>query len=123
MTQSDWVLVVDDSELNRLVLAKTVESLGTPAQQAGSGEAALEMLRETLPALILMDCEMPGMDGYQTTREIRAQLSRDVPIYAVTAAPDADIESRCVAAGMNGVIAKPVDSAKLQALLNELARH
>jgi len=120
--QGRRVLLVEDNELNRELAVELLESLGLVVDVAIHGEMALQRLRRQRPDIVLMDVQMPVMDGLTATRELRTwpELA-DVPVLAVTAnALPADRE-RCLAAGMNDHIAKPVElTALVRALLRWL---
>jgi PAS domain S-box-containing protein len=114
------VLLVEDNEINRQVAQEILESVGVDVLEAHNGEIALEALSENDVDLVLMDIQMPVMDGHEATRRIRAQERfKDLPIIAMTAhAMLADIEkSREV--GMNDHIAKPFDPDDLFAILTK----
>ncbi len=117
-----WVLVVDDNKLNRDVLMRQLNNLGYPADSAASGGEALGLLRWRNYALILNDCQMPGMDGYQLTREIRRREQSErkprVPIVACTANVQPEDIERCYESGMNDHIFKPVTLQKLSEKLD-----
>ena len=113
-----WILVVDDNKLNRDVLLRQINNLGYPADSAASGGEALGLLRRRNYALIVNDCQMPGMDGYQLAEEIRrlehSEAKSPIPIIACTAnVQSADID-RCYQAGMNDHLFKPVTLQKLR---------
>jgi PAS domain S-box-containing protein len=104
------VLVVDDNATNRLVAVKILEQFGAEAETAEDGLLAVEAVKARQFDLVLMDIQMPNMDGVDATREIRA-LSKPVgtlPIVAMTANVSPNQLETYEAAGMNGVIAKPV---------------
>jgi signal transduction histidine kinase/ActR/RegA family two-component response regulator len=110
------VLIVEDNAINRRLLQMQIEKLGRPADAASDGESALDAMRQNEYGLILMDCQMPGVDGYEATRLLREAESgkRRVPVVALTAhAGEAD-RARCMAAGMDDYLSKP-------ATLNDLA--
>jgi CheY-like chemotaxis protein/HPt (histidine-containing phosphotransfer) domain-containing protein len=119
------VLVVDDDPVNRRVAVALLGELGISAAEAESGHAAIAELSRNRADLVLMDCSMPEMDGYETTRRIRvgaagASVSR-TPIVAMTAyALEAD-RDRATAAGMDDYIAKPVTLETLSAVLDRVA--
>ena len=118
---SGHVLVVDDNPVNRKVASRFLERLGLTVDCAGGGEEALELHRKGRYDMILMDCQMPGMDGFDATREIRRRDgSRRVPIIAFTAAALEGDRERCLEAGMDDYIAKPV---RLADLIRVLERH
>jgi len=117
------VLVVDDDEVNRLVARRLLERLGATVEEAASGPAGLELLSVEGFDLVLMDCEMPGMDGREATREARARKvrcrnQRRLPIVAVTAHVMPDHHAECLAAGMDEVLTKPITRAALLAILD-----
>jgi CheY-like chemotaxis protein len=106
------ILVVDDNEFNRAVLARQVAALGYEAEQASDGEEALQLLDRHDYALILADCQMPGMDGFEFARAVRKTEAADstrrrTPIVAWTANVMPDDVAACRDAGMDDVLAKP----------------
>ncbi len=106
------VLVVEDNEINQLVAMGMLESLGYDVHTADNGLLALEALEETVYDLILMDCQMPEMDGYEATRRIRAHENRKVssiPIIALTANAMSGDAEKCIAAGMDDYLSKPFE--------------
>ena len=116
------ILVVDDNPINCKVVTLLLGRLGYIAEQAEDGARALLHLQaEGWPALILMDCQMPIMDGYETTRRIRAMEASEgrprLPIVALTASSFEDEKANCLRAGMDDLMIKPVDATKLQAVL------
>lgn len=109
------MLVVEDERINRRLILAYLERMGIDAEAVGDGTTALARANESHFDLILMDISLPGLDGVRATQAIRSGngICRDVPILALTAnAKTEDIE-RCLAAGMNGHLAKPVDPARL----------
>ena len=121
------ILVVDDNPVNQIVALRAVRSLGYVGEVAGGAGQALEALRTQPFDLILMDCQMPGMDGYEAAAEIRRREAvspsgRRVPIVAMTAnAVDGDRE-KCIDAGMDDYLAKPVRMADLGRALERWTR-
>jgi len=117
------VLVVDDDPLNRRVATSFLEELGAEAEGAESGHAAITLLAKRRYDAVLMDCSMPGMDGYETTARIRDRSARAldprVPIIAMTAHTQPEDRERCLKAGMDDYLAKPVG---FQSLAEALAR-
>jgi two-component system sensor histidine kinase EvgS len=116
------ILVVDDNAFNRSVLVKQVAALGYEADQAGDGEEALRMWRGHHYALVLADCQMPGMDGFAFARAVRAEEAGRpgtprVPIVAWTANVMPDDVEACLAAGMDDVLAKPSALSTVQRVL------
>lgn len=113
------ILVVDDNPVNLRVTRGILEKLGCQCVTATNGVEALEAMSEATFSAILMDCQMPVMDGFAATAEIRRREGEQfhTPIIAVTAnAMDHDRE-RCLAAGMDSYISKPVGIAKLKEIL------
>ncbi len=114
------VLLVEDNAINQQVACGLLELMAVEATVASSGEEALELLRKQRFDLVLMDIQMPGLDGYQTTAAARRDLGlSDLPIIAMTAHAMAGDRERCLDAGMNDHIAKPIDP---DALYSALAR-
>jgi signal transduction histidine kinase/CheY-like chemotaxis protein len=115
------VLVVEDNPINQKVAAHQLEALHLQADVVGSGKEALEMLQLADYDLVLMDCSMPEMNGYDATRAIRqmAGAVAGVPIIAMTADAVTGARERCLEAGMNDYVSKPV---KLERLERAIAR-
>jgi PAS domain S-box-containing protein len=110
------VLVVDDYDLNRVVTRRILEQAGALVWAANNGQEALETLQVQSGQIdaILMDVQMPVMDGYEATRRIRVDLGmRDLPIIALTAGALLSERTRATAVGMNDFIIKPFDAATL----------
>ena len=126
------VLVAEDNAVNQKIIRSQLTRLGCVATLAGNGEEALAALeRDPLPDVILMDCHMPILDGWDTTRRIRRwaadpdELRRKIaalPIVALTAAALPEEQARCAEAGMNQFLSKPVKLAELHRLLQPFAR-
>jgi CheY-like chemotaxis protein len=114
------LLVVDDVRVNRRLLQALLAAEGHRVTEAQSGAEALSMLTRQRFDAVLLDLHMPGMDGFETTRRVRAHPARgDVAIIAVSADAMPATVQACLAAGMDAVVAKPVDRTLL---LNALAR-
>ncbi len=112
------VLVVDDNAVNRLVTRAMVESLGYRASEAEDGFQALEALSQQRFAAVLMDCQMPGLDGFETTRRIRrGEVCPEIPIIAATASAMKEDRERCARVGMDDCLAKPFRRKDLAAAL------
>ena len=125
-SQGGRILLVEDNELNREIAVAILEDAGFHADTAENGQLALDTLQAAPPgyySLILMDVQMPVMDGYTATRAIRAlpdPVLASIPIFAMTAnAFDSD-RQEALKAGMNDHIAKPIDADKLVELLKSV---
>ena len=115
------VLLVEDNPLNQAFGLKILERMGLTVDVAANGAVAVEKVTTGGYDLVLMDCQMPVMDGYEATGHIR-QLGgafSGLPIIAMTAHAMPGDREKCLAAGMDDYLAKPVDSAALAAILNE----
>jgi signal transduction histidine kinase len=111
------VLVVEDNAVNQLVVANMLQNLGLRVRTANNGREALELLEDHHFDVVLMDCQMPEMDGYQTTAHIRrhrrAELAA-IPIIALTANAMVEDRERCLNAGMNDYMSKPITLTMLR---------
>jgi len=107
MLQGVRVLVVDDNPVNRKVVRWMLEKLEAEVEEADGGEAAVELAAQEQLDVILMDCHMPGVDGFESTRRIRA-IGLTMPIIALTASVFAEDRRACLQAGMDDVLTKPV---------------
>ncbi len=108
------ILLAEDNELNIDIMSDYLEAKGYWVTLARNGREALDRAREERPALILMDIQMPGMDGLEATRQIRAdEDSRGIPIIAVTGLAMPGNRERCLAAGANEYMSKPVSLKEL----------
>jgi CheY-like chemotaxis protein len=113
------ILVVEDNAINQKVAVHLLSRLGYLADVAGHGAEALEMVQKYPYDLVLMDCQMPVMDGFEAARAIRAagEPFLHVPIVALTASVLPGQRAKCLAAGMNDYLAKPVRKEALDAIL------
>ena len=114
------VLVVDDVALNRLIAIDLLNRLGIHSEEAVNGDEAVRAVQSGTFDLVLMDIQMPVMDGLVATATIRAlpMPAANIPIIAVTAAAGGD-DGRCAAAGMNDFLAKPVIAATFTAKIRK----
>jgi len=117
------LLVVEDNNVNQAVALGILENLGYRADVVGDGHSALTGLTGKDYDVVLMDCQLPRMDGYEATRQIRrrdsAVRNHDIPIIATTAHALAGDREKCLAAGMNGYVAKPLNADALERAIEE----
>ncbi|WP_295125387.1 ATP-binding protein [uncultured Chitinophaga sp.] len=111
------LLVVDDNRMNQELMRHLLAQWELSFDVAGDGAAALELLRTKKYDLVLMDIQMPGMDGYTAAQSIRQQLHLDTPIIAMTAHAMAGEREKCLSYGMNDYISKPVNESILHELI------
>lgn len=116
---SSSVLIVDDNEINLLLAMKLLEREGYTVQVARNGEQALAIIEQRVPDTVLMDIQMPGLDGLETTRLLRSR-GIQVPVIALTANAMQGDRECCLAAGMDGYLSKPFDVKSLQSLMRDL---
>ena len=121
IAQGATVLVVEDNPVNREVARQAFEFLGVPVEMAEDGDAALAAWRRQRFAAIFTDCHMPGRDGFDTARAIRAEERKTgtprVPVIAMTADVMPEMRARCFAAGMDDYVVKPFKMSELRAAL------
>ena len=121
MMANKKILITDDDPSNVLLLETLLESYGYETRKAMSGQAALDDIRIDRPDLILLDLMMPGMDGFEVVRQLKANPdTASIPIIMVTALDDDGSRSRLAAAGVSEVINKPLDRWALQACINRV---
>lgn len=117
------VLLVEDNAINQYVLQHQLQRLGHRAEVANNGKEALGKLKLKSFDLVLMDCHMPELDGYSTTRLIRRNaVYASLPIIALTAHAMVEERQRCLDAGMNDYLSKPVSQQELAQMLNQWGR-
>lgn len=119
------ILVVEDHPINQKLMTRLLEIHGFRVVIADNGRQALELFARELFDLVLMDMQMPDMDGLEATRRIREQeegTGRRIPIIALTANAFPGDRERCLDAGMDGYLSKPVRSDDLLALLRHYLR-
>ena len=110
------VLVVDDNRVNRLLIGRSLEQLGHRVAFAENGRQALETLRTRPVDLVLLDIEMPEMDGYQTLEALQADPKlRDVPVVMMSSVDEVDSVARCIEMGAEDYLFKPVNAVLLRA--------
>ncbi len=117
------ILVVDDEERNRRLLVAMLEAEGHAALEAAGGAQALELARQSPPDIILLDIMMPGMDGYEVARALKAEAAtKAIPVVMVTALDDRDARLRGLEAGAEEFVTKPVDRNELRVRVRNLLR-
>jgi len=112
--------LVDDNAVNQRVAVHILKKFGAHVQCAGNGLEALQALHDADFDVVLMDCQMPEMDGYEATRQLRKSASHrypQVPVIALTANALAGDRELCLAAGMDDFLSKPIDRHSLQEAL------
>ena len=118
------ILITDDMITSRIQISVAVKSMGYTYREAANGNEAIKKLNEESFDLILMDIEMPVMNGLETTRYIRKHLSdpkkRNIPILAITAHEWDDISTQWESTGFSGFISKPISPEKLSAAMQAL---
>ncbi|MCL2303865.1 MAG: PAS domain-containing protein [Planctomycetaceae bacterium] len=122
--QSIRVLVAEDNQINRVVITEILKKFGMDCIVVENGELAVENVKNTSFHVVLMDCQMPVMDGYDATRKIRqweedSSRSSRIPIIALTANATSEDEAKCLAVGMDAYCSKPVNAGKLLDLIHE----
>lgn len=117
----ETVLIVDDQPVNLKLARVVLEAAGYVVRMAVDADDALAQLASCEPQLILMDVQLPGMDGLELTRRLkRNPATRDIPVVALTAYAMAGDEAKARAAGCVGYVAKPIDTRRLA---DEVAAH
>lgn len=117
------ILVVEDAAMNQMVVCKVLERLGLASKVANNGQEAIELLATEQFDLVLMDGQMPVMDGYEATAVIRSGtvpgVNPDIPVVALTAHAMVGEDQKCLNVGMNDYLTKPLDRAKLIEVLGK----
>jgi PAS domain S-box-containing protein len=120
------VLLAEDNVVNQKLARRLLEKLGADVTVAQDGQAAIDHLQAQPYYIVLMDCQMPVLDGYEATRRIRAGLAgraaTTIPIVALTANALSGDRARCLEAGMTGYLTKPIDPAVLRTCLEDILR-
>jgi len=115
------ILLVEDSEDNRLMMKRLLEMSGYDVSEAVNGEQAVQKAKNLDPDLILMDLSLPRIDGLAATRIIRAMPALErVPIVVVSAHDTSDFHAEALASGCNEYVTKPIDFGQLELLLKRL---
>lgn len=117
---SDTILLIEDNEQNRYLLTFLLEQHGYTVAWAGDGASGIEAAQRLTPALILLDIQLPTMDGYSVARALRQHTTlRDTPIVAVTSYAMPGDREKAMASGCTGYIEKPINPATFVAEIRE----
>ena len=116
------ILIVEDNSLNQKIANFILQKQGANITFAGNGKESIELIGRQDFDIVLMDIQMPVMDGYEATRYIRNVLKSEVPIVACTASSFEDETRECLEAGMNECICKPFESHVLCELILKLTK-
>ena len=121
----ELILIVEDNEKNRKLERDVLQFHGYKIAEAETGEEGVRLARETVPALVLMDIQLPGISGIEALRQLRADpLTQAVPIIAVTASAMTQDRQKIMAAGFDGYQSKPINVKEFVAAVREmLDRH
>ena len=115
------ILLVEDNEVNRRLAGFLLRSHGYQVREATSAAAAFEMVEKERPDLIVMDIQLPGMDGLEITRKLKEQpATADIPVVAVTSFAMTGDREKALAAGCAGYVTKPIDK---NTFIQEVAAH
>jgi len=115
------ILLVEDNEVNRRLAGFLLRSQGYQVREATTAAAAFEMLETDRPDLIVMDIQLPGMDGLEATRKLKQQpTTADIPVIAVTSYAMKGDREKALAAGCAGYVTKPIDK---NTFIQEVAAH
>ncbi|HSQ21339.1 MAG TPA: response regulator [Coriobacteriia bacterium] len=115
------ILLVEDNPQNRYLMTFLLESHGYTVDVAEDGATALRMLAERVPDLILMDMQLPMVDGYEATRRIKAdERLRQIPLVALTAHSMKGDRAKAIDAGCDAYVTKPVDADEIVAIIERL---
>ena len=117
------ILLVEDDAINQFAISRLLSKIGYRVDVADNGSEALKLLEKNDYALVLMDCMMPVLDGYEATAAIRDPASNvrnhAIPVIAITANAMREDRDKCLAAGMDDYLSKPVEVAALRAMLEK----
>ncbi|MCB0520416.1 MAG: response regulator, partial [Saprospiraceae bacterium] len=116
------ILIVEDNPMNSRIVGLLLDDWGFRYELAENGKIALEKLRRQAYDLVLMDIQMPEMDGYTAAQHIRQELHLDVPIIATTAHAFAGEREKCISYGMSDYISKPIKEGELMSLISRYVR-
>ena len=114
------VMVVEDNEKNRKLMRVVLKAKGYNVIEASTGEEALNLLKNQIPDIILMDIQLPGIDGLTLIKEIKASVvTKDIPIIAVTAYAMKGDEQKILDTGCNAYVSKPINTQELPLIVEK----
>jgi CheY-like chemotaxis protein len=116
--QDRKILIVEDNQMNQRLAGFMIKNKGLLFDVSSSGADALAKLKDGNYQLVLMDIEMPGMNGYECTQKIRQDLKMKVPVIAMTAHDGEAEKEKCLSAGMDDYISKPIDQTAFAEILD-----
>jgi len=117
--ENKHILLVEDNVINQILVQHSLSGYSLQLSVAGDGKRAIELLNKNYFDLVLMDLHLPDMSGYEIVKYMRKSLHLDTPVFALTALSMGNEREACIAAGMNGYIAKPFSKKKLEEELNK----
>ena len=112
------ILLAEDNPTTQSLVSAIIEQMGFDLTIVDNGQAAVELLEKEVVDLVLMDCQMPQMDGFKATAELRAK-GIETPVVALTAYTREENEEQCLAAGMNDFLSKPFRLSEMRAILQK----
>ena len=117
----ELILIVEDNDKNRKLVRDVLTFKGYTTIEAETGEAGVRLAQERHPSLVLMDIRLPGIDGLEALRQLRAEpTTRDIPIMALTASVMSEDQQRIVGAGFDGYQSKPINVTDFVAAVTQL---
>jgi two-component system sensor histidine kinase/response regulator len=117
------ILLAEDNPVNQKVASRLLEKMGHRVDTTANGRQAVETVKKAAYDVVLMDCQMPEMDGYTATEVIRSMSGMSgLPIVAMTAHARAENRQRCLAAGMDDYLSKPISAGRLHQLLETIPK-
>ena len=120
MTDTAKILVIEDNPLNMELVCDILEANDFAVFQACAAQEGIQIAKENNPHLILMDIQLPGMDGLEATQILKEDiLTKDIPVVALTAHAMKGDEEKAINAGCNGYITKPIDTRELPNLVRK----
>lgn len=110
-------MIVDDQINNARLVTMALNLMGHQSVEIHCGKEALDAIEREQPDLVLLDYMMPGQDGLETLRQIRARFGNEIPVYILTAAKDLYLEEQMLASGADGYFSKPIDLDQLEEVI------